>query len=448
MYVYSTKLTKAKRNYMFFNIFKSEQALPSKPSSKKKGNKGQLRSQHRKKRLEKIPVDQLRIGMYVRELDIPWDQSSFMFQGLDVKTQEDILAVQRECQFVWVDYSEFTTLGSGANIPTTQVKAPITSPGLLVEDEYGDAKEINTLAKQTVQRMFEEIRLGGQIDAGKVTKVVNNTVETILRNPDASIWLTRLQAKDEHTAQHSLNVAALSIVVGRGMGMSTNEMENLGVCAMLHDVGKTSLPTELINKAGPLTEEEWATMRKHPKFGRDILVSTQSVYSGAADVAYSHHERPDGKGYPRGLNADDIPFYAQIVAIAEAYDTITTKQVYRDAKSPSEALHILYNERGKQFDEDLVIKFIDSIGIFPPGSIVEMTNGEVGIVLSNTSDKLKPRVIILLDKNKDAGIQRVVDLSQLQPDPEGTPYQIKTTLRDGEYGIVVEDFQRAGLRIG
>lgn len=432
---------------MFFKIFKSDTSS-SKSRSNNNKTKGRNRSQQRKQRLEQIPVDQLRIGMYVRKLDKPWEQSSFMFQGLDVKTQEDILAVQRECEYVWVDYSEFNSLGSAGKLSTSKPIATITSPGFLVEDEYGDAKEVNTLAQQTVQRMFEEIRLGGQIDAGKITKAVNNTVETILRNPDASIWLTRLQAKDEHTAQHSLNVAALSIVVGRGMGMSAKEMEDLGVCAMLHDVGKTSLPTSLINKAGPLTEDEWITMRKHPKFGRDILVSTQSVYSGAADVAYSHHERPDGKGYPRGLGADDIPFYAQIVSIAEAYDTITTKQVYRDAKSPSEALHILYNERGKQFDEDLVIKFIDSIGIFPPGSIVEMTNGEVGIVLSNTSDKLKPRVIILLDKNKDATAQRVVDLSQLQPDNEGTPYQIKTTLRDGEFGIVVEDFQRAGLRIG
>lgn len=431
---------------MFFKIFKSEPDARTR-ANRDKAAKRRIHAQDKMRRLEKIPVDQLRIGMYVRELDKPWEESSFMFQGLDIKTQQDILAVQAECHFVWVDYTEFklsSSQPSNRNNPVSHAAAP----SVQIEDEYGDAHKVHTLAQETVQRMFQEIRLGGQIDAGKVKTAVSNTVESILRNPDASIWLTRLKAKDEHTAQHSLNVAALSIVVGRGMGMSTKEMEDIGVCAMLHDVGKTSLPTELINKAGPLTEEEWGLMRKHPKFGRDILVSTQSVYSGAADVAYSHHERPDGKGYPRGLSADEIPLYAQIVSIAEAYDTITTKQTYREARSPSEALHILYAERGKQFDEDLVIKFIDSIGIFPPGSVVEMTNGEVGIVLSNTTDKLKPRVIILLDHNKDASMQRVVDLSQLQPDPKGVPYQIKTTLRDGEYGIVVEDFQRAGLRIG
>ena len=317
---------------MFFKIFKSEQS--SKAARRKTTQeKRRTHAQDKKQRLEKIPVDELRIGMYVRELDKPWEDSSFMFQGLDIKTQQDILAVQRECEYVWVDYTEYRLSASKPSERAVPM-ANAASSSLSVEDEYADAREVHSLAQETVTRMFEEIRLGGQIDAGKIKTAVNDTVDSILRNPDASIWLTRLRAKDEHTAQHSMNVAALSIVMGKAMGMSAREMEDLGVCAMLHDVGKTSLPTELINKPGPLTEEEWELMRKHPKFGRDILVSTVSVYSGAADVAYSHHERVDGKGYPRGLTADEIPLYAQIVAIAEAYDTMTTKQVYREARLP------------------------------------------------------------------------------------------------------------------
>lgn len=434
---------------MLFNLFKSDPSGKSKPTSNGKNVDRRIKTaQNKNQRLEQLAVQHLRVGMYVRKLDKPWEESGFMFQGFEIKNQEDLLALQRECQYVWVDYTEFH-LADTISKPKQQSITPNPFvPKTHVEEEYDGAKEFHVLAQHTVQKMFEDIRLGGQIDAGKVKTAVNRTVESILRNPDASIWLTRLRAKDAHTAQHSLNVTALSIVLGRSLGMTTHEMENLGVCAMLHDIGKTSLPNELINKPEKLNNEEWVQMKKHARFGRDILVSTQSVYSGAADVAYSHHERIDGKGYPRGLTDDQIPLYAQIVAITETYDTITTKQIYREARSPSEALHILYNERGKQFDDDLVIKFIDSIGIFPPGSIVEMTNGEVGIVLSNTNEKLKPRVIMLLDRNKDAGPQRVVDLSQMQPDAKNEPYQIKTTLRDGEYGLIVEDFQRAGLRIG
>jgi hypothetical protein len=165
-------------------------------------------------------------------------------------------------------------------------------------------------------------------------------------------------------------------------------------------------------------------------------------------VAHSHHERPDGQGYPRRLPDDSIPMFAKIVAIAEAYDTMTINQPYRAAFSPSDAIQELYAQRGKQFDEDLVIRFIDSVGIFPPGSIVEMINQEVGIVLSNTSDKLRPRVIMILDAAGEPTAQRIVDLSQMDTDNEGKIYQIKTTHSDGAYGIDVGDFQRAGLRMG
>ena len=151
---------------------------------------------------------------------------------------------------------------------------------------------------------------------------------------------------------------------------------------------------------------------------------------------------------PRGLTADKIPLYAKIVSIAEAYDVITTVQPYREALSPSDALQELYAKRGTQFDEELVLKFIDSIGVFPPGSIVEMVNGAIGIVLSSTIDKLRPRVIIILDKEKEPLEQHMIDLSQNVMDDNGEIYQIKTTLSDGSYGINVEDFQRAGLRMG
>jgi len=386
--------------------------------------------------------------MFVVELDIPWAESSFMFQGLELKSTADILEVQRQCSFVFVDYNEFslrknnksTGLPANSNLRQGSLVA--------VQDEYSSAQQVTKLASETVKNLFQEIRLGAEIDGGKIKQAVSGCVDSIIRNPDASVWLTRIQAKDEGTAQHSLNVAALSIVMGKSLNLNTRELEDVGVCAMLHDVGKTSVPEGLLAKKGPLTPDEQEEMRKHTRYGRDILVSTNSVMSGAADVAHAHHERPDGKGYPRGLTDDKIPRFAKIVAIAEAYDIITTKQPYREAKSPSEAMHELYAQRGKQFDEDLVLTFIDSIGVFPPGSIIEFSTGQIGIVLSSTSDKLKPRIIMILDEGKEPLQQHVVDLSQSECDANGNIYQIKTTLSDGSYGINVEEFQRAGLRLG
>lgn len=400
---------------------------------------------------QKVDVKDLRVGMFVAELDIPWEESPFMFQGVELKGPNEILAIQEACSYVFVDYDEFSF--NGESVPDPASTAVPTSKNndkydVSVEDEFETAAEVHRLASQSVQTLFEEIRLGSEVDGAKVKQAVSGCVDSIMRNPDASIWLTRIQAKSEATARHSMNVAALSIIIGKSLNMSERELEDVGVCGMLHDVGKTSVSTEVVNKSGALTEAELLEMRMHTRYGRDILMSTKSVMSGAADVAHAHHERVDGTGYPRGLDDDRIPALAKIVAIAEAYDTMTTLQVYRDAFSPSAALQELYACRGTQFDEDYVIRFIDAIGIFPPGSVIEMVNGEVGIVLANTTDKLRPRVILILDADKEAAPQRIVDLSQLETDNSGSVYQIKTTHSDGTFGIDVSEFQRAGLRIG
>lgn len=433
---------------LFSKLFKSEEKEPPRRRRREPVEQRE-RTQRTRKQHEKINVQDLRVGMFVVELDIPWEESSFMFQGLELKSPADVLAVQKECSHVWVDYDEFSL---PSNKPSNGLPASRTgfSPdtGVQVEDELDAAAEVHTLASKAISNLFEEIRLGAEIDGGKVKQAVNGCVDSILRNPDASVWLTRIQAKHEPTAQHSMNVAALSIVMAKSLNMSNREMEDVGICGMLHDVGKTSVSSEILDKDGPLDEAEMAEMQRHARYGRDILVSTKSVMSGAADVAHSHHERPDGLGYPRRLTDDSIPQFAKIVAIAEAYDTMTINQPYRAALSPSDALQELYAQRGKQFDEDLVINFIDAVGIFPPGSIVQMLNHEVGIVLSNTKDKLRPRVIMILDAVGEPLTQRIVDLSQMDTDDQGNIYQIKTTHSDGAFGIDVGDFQRAGLRMG
>ncbi len=434
---------------MLFNkLFKTEEKKPPERKARKPAEQRE-RTQRTRKHHEKISVQDLRVGMFVVELDKPWEESSFMFQGLEIQTAADVLAVQKECVHVWVDFDEFT-MQPQSNANGLPGANPSFGPDsqVPVEDELDTATEVHALANKAITDLFEEIRLGAEVDGGKVKQAVNGCVDSILRNPDASVWLTRIQAKHAETAQHSLNVAALSIVMAKSLSMSNREMEDIGICAMLHDVGKMSISNEVLAKEGPLNAEELAEVQRHTLYGRDILMSTKSVMSGAADVAHSHHERVDGQGYPRKLSEDSIPVFAKIVSIAEAYDTMTNRQPYRDAISPSKALQELYAKRGTQFDEDFVIRFIDAIGIFPPGSIVEMLNGEVGIVLSNTNDKLRPRVIMILDAIGEPMAQRIVDLSQMDVDSQGDVYQIKTTHSDGSYGINVGDFQRAGLRMG
>lgn len=435
-----------KYSMLFSKLFKGDQKISdaAERTAARRKNSGSIKS---RKNHVRIDVNDLRIGMTVVELDKPWEESCFMFQSVKVESGTDITQVQSECAFVWVDYDEH-------NLQETEKKKPLQHPRAVIantldiDDELENATNVQSMANQAVSSLFNDIRLGAELDGSVVKQAVSGCVDSILRNQDASLWLTRMQAKDAGTAQHSMNVSALSIIMAKTMGLNNREMEDVGVCGMLHDVGKTRVPIHLIEKPSPLTSDETVEMERHTIYGRDILLSTQNVMSGAADVAYTHHERPDGQGFPQGLTDDQIPVYSKVVAIAEAYDNMTTMQPYRPSLSPSHALQELYRLRGKQFDEGLVVLFIDSIGIFPPGSIVEMVNKEIGIVLANTTDKLRPRVIMILDSAGEPAMQKVVDLSRLETDSEGKIYQIRTTHSDGSFGINVGEFQRAGLRIG
>lgn len=432
---------------MLFNkLFKTDQkaaSTDSKRAANAKSGKTKVRKIH-----VKVSTRDLRVGMTVTELDKPWEESRFMFQQVAIESSSDIREMQEECSFVYVDYDEDALKAAKKKSRIRDNGLTGNTPKVSVQEELNTTSQVHSLATQAVSSLFEEMRLGAELNGTVVRQAVSGCVESILRNQDASLWLTRMKNKDVGTAQHSMNVSALSIIMAKASGMSTREMEDIGACGMLHDVGKTRLPTSILEKDGPLNVAEHEEMKRHTIYGRDILLSTKNVMSGAADVAHCHHERPDGKGFPNNLTEDSIPLYSKIVSIAEAYDNMTTAQVYREAQSPSHALQEIYSKRGNQFDEDLIVLFIEAIGIFPPGSIVEMVNKEVGIVLANTSDKLRPRVIMILDSLGEPAAQRVVDLSRLETDREGAIYQIKTTHSDGAFGINIDEFQRAGLRIG
>lgn len=228
--------------------------------------------------------------------------------------------------------------------------------------------------------------------------------------------------------------------------MIKGEIQNLALCGLLHDVGKTRIPNEVLNKPGSLTDEEFALMRNHAVHGRTILMSTGASLQSAVDVAFSHHERIDGKGYPRGLPAEKIPYFAKIIALVDTYDAITSTRVYQKALASMHALEVIHKNRGTQFDAELADAFIQMVGIYPPGSIVEMVNGEVGIVVeSHPLHKLKPKVLMVREADKTPSpLSRVLDLNAAPKDDNGIVYQIAKEVPDGTYGIVLQDFVRDG----
>jgi len=232
------------------------------------------------------------------------------------------------------------------------------------------------------------------------------------------------------------------------MGFPRDKLEKVGASALLHDVGELELPEDLLQKihsSDSLNDLEIEQVKKHVTYGRNMLMSNCSDW-GAVDVAYGHHERYDGTGYPRGLKSVAIPAFAQIVALVDTFDALTHMQSYRDPISSLDALKIIYAEKGKQFEPELAQNFIRFINIYPPGAIVQIKNGDIGIVIDrNHKHKHLPRVLLLRDSKGEPRRPQIVDLQDLYHKPEGRNFVICKMYPSGSFGIEPESFIKKGL---
>jgi putative nucleotidyltransferase with HDIG domain len=426
--------------------------------------------------VEKIQIDSdnLQEGMFVCELDCPWSESPFVFQGFLLTNQEDVMRVREQCKWVYIDVRKSLNVrldkhgrpgipksaGSLAFTPSFSTLAvdvpekPKPRSSLLgkfsqilrkgvsstTEDSFPRALkssvENRVQTNRLVKSIMDEIRLGKSIDTPAAKEAVAACVDNVMMNQDASLLLTRLRNKDEYTSEHSLNVAIISIAFGRHLGMDREELNVVGLCGLLHDMGKMLTPMEILNKPGRLNEEEMEIMKRHPLDGREILLDTQDVMDTVIETAYAHHERLNGEGYPRGIVGNEIPLYTRIVTIADVFDAITGDRIYRQGETAETALGILHRSAGSAFDESLVVKFIQTIGTYPLGTIVEMTNGEVGVVVDNNpNQRLRPKIKLLLDVDKQPRKAKTINLTTNPSDHIGNPYAIRISHRAGSFDI-------------
>ena len=405
------------------------------------------------------PVNELVIGMYVAELDRPWLDTPFLFQGFELRTQVQIQSVQNICDYVYIDVTKTkkivrsTFFISGVNGSKTEapfIKADSRGIRYKRQDafkqEIANAEKIYGNTEELVSSFMKVASKGGDIDGWLAKKAVSECVNSVLHSPDAMLWLTQLKDKDHYTVQHSLNVCILSIVLGRHLNLPKDKIVNLGLCGMMHDIGKMLLPTEILLKPDQLDEEEMKTMQLHTILGYELLKSSDNMSSAVIETALTHHERLDGKGYPRQLKNLSISQFTKIIAIADMYDAITSNRVFQKSKTHLEATHILINQAGTQVDKLLVIKFIESLGVYPPGSVVVMTNGAIGIVVEvNEEIKLRPKVILLLYEEKKPVPEQVIDLAEMVTDKNGLLYTIKNVIRGDDWNIDSRKYYQNGF---
>ncbi|HSN16581.1 MAG TPA: HD-GYP domain-containing protein [Gammaproteobacteria bacterium] len=373
----------------------------------------------------KINVSELVIGMYVAELDKPWEESSFLFQRFAIENDEDLAKLREECEFVFIEESQSTPASLKAAIhpvavgPT--VSTTITSHGPTEATGFQrDIKQVaqtQQLARTNINRVLDEARLGKTLDTKDTKGAVTQMVSAVTANPNSMLWLANLRLKHERTASHCLNTAILCIAFGKHIGMSEADLNVLGQGAMLHDIGKVRLPPAILDKAGGLTEAEMQVVRRHPADGEAVLKLTRQLPDKVLEIVRHHHERIDGKGYPDGLAGDQVPLGARIVSMVDAYDSLTSETPYHTAKTPADALAVLRTEGADAYGKDLVQEFIRCLGIYPIGSLVQCNNGALAVVVSSTpASRLKPVIMVVRDeRGKDTRPRMLLSLSTMDP---------------------------------
>lgn len=399
-----------------------------------------------------IPVSAVEIGMRIIDLDRPWTDTPFLFQGFRIETFEQIEELQQYCQQVqvevggeeWVPPPE-RAVASGPRRARDAYEVHAPAP---TRRDYAAARDVVTTAQALTGDLIDAVRLGRGLDVKEVKTTVAAAVKLVLDSPDALFWMQKLREKSAYTAEHCVNVGLLAITFGRHLGHGIEDLNLIGVAGMLHDVGKALTPLEVLEKDGALSPEEFEIMRAHTTEGRNILMGRPDVTHGSVDVAYAHHEALDGTGYPRKIGATGLSRMTRIVTICDVFDAVTSDRCYRGAQPSTKALDILNRGVGRKFDETLVGEFVKCIGLYPNGSVVELRNGSLGIVIgTNFRNRRLPRVLVVRDPEGNPCEEHVIDLQRTAGKPEEEGWLIRAVTANGRAGIRVEEYVRRGLQI-
>jgi len=401
--------------------------------------------------LEVIQINssELKLGMYVSSLDRPWLEVPFSVQGFRIESPEDILRIQKYCKYVYVDSTKSSAPGGKITrkAPTRQRKTseqifqgrrlkPYTDSTSWSE-EFPKAKAAVDLLAETVDSIFRQVSRGAALDVVKVKQSVDPMIDSISRNPDACIWLARMKQQDSYTYQHSVGASIWAVALGRQLGLPKPDLRSLAVGGLLFDVGKLQLNPELLGADRTLSDAEFVELRSHVARGVEMIRHSGLMNKDVLEMVAHHHERHDGSGYPAGLRGDNIPVFARIAAIVDCYDAITSHRSYARGIPPSAAIKKLYEWRDLEFQAELVEEFIQAVGIYPAGTLVELSSGEVAVVVAEyRTRRLRPKVMVLLDANKQPVADvSIVDLQSQKLTADGEPLEIRNSLEPEAYGI-------------
>lgn len=407
---------------------------------------------------ELVDVRDLKLGMYVVDLDRPWMdmpfEPPFELQGFTIRSDDEISTLKRYCNFVYIDpdlstpVSRVTPRRQGASLAVhpaafyTDLPEPHYKDVHSVEQELPRAQEIVTDADGVYDKVLDDIRSGARFDARAVRESVTSLVDSVLRNPDAAQWLMQLKHRDAYTYLHSMEVCILSLALGRHIGLPRADLATLGMATLLQDIGKLRVPESLLRKREPLLLWERDALRKHVQESASMLRDNGGVMEPVIDIVVQHHERFNGSGYPRGLHGTQVSPMGYIAGICDTYRAMTTERPYRAALTSFDALMRLYESRDQEFPAALTEHFIQSVGIFSVGSFVMLNTGEVGVVVErHRIHQLKPRVLVLLGSDgAKLDAPATMDLAADPRDGDGAPKRVARVVDPADYGLDRREF--------
>jgi putative nucleotidyltransferase with HDIG domain len=371
--------------------------------------------------LKKIKITELRKGMYINDLKCGWLNHPFTLNRFKLEKDSDIRKIiAAGVKSLEIDISKgldvFVEKRKPQNTKLRQAvdqRAENKPSNITAFEELGKAKVAFAQAGEFITNTMANVKMGQHIELEQVNPVINKLSQSILRNPNALLGLSRIRNMDVYTFEHSVSFSVLMMAFAKSMGLSEKIICEVGIGGLLHDIGKTLTPEKILNKPGKLTDEEFVIMKEHVVHSRKILEKTKGLSQVSMDIAAQHHEKFDGNGYPLGLKGDQISHYGQMSAIVDVYDALTADRCYHTGKEPSEVLKLLVKWSGTHFNPSLVREFIQSVGIYPAGSLVMLSNNHLAKVIDINQNMLKPVVEVFLNaKTRSYVPRKTIDLSE------------------------------------
>lgn len=396
-----------------------------------------------------IDPRELQIGHFVSRLDRPWRDSPFPLEGVMVLSEDQQSWFAEQCDWIVIDLLRSR---NGYRPPSAQVYRPSARPttsgaggdravnmlrrARLDADSVHEAVDCHDLLYRQAAALIEALQKTGRIDAEKARLGLRQIASSLESNIAAMIWLTRIKHADQHTAEHSVNVAILAMGLARSLEWDDGRVEQAGLAGLLHDLGKLRLDSDIVNKPGPLTEEERAYVERHSRIGYELLRDDDRIHPDVAQAVLEHHEQPDGQGYPDGKHGETIHPLSRVVAVVNAYDAMTSHWPFRPAISHHDALGVLWRERRKQFDASSVETLIQFLGWVTPGILVRLSNGDHAVVLQTSEEHRLWPVVRRLERSGDEYVAADrIDLARESRSQQPAGLRIDEVLPDGAIDV-------------